>query len=55
MSSKIFYASLGAEIFRIGRNTTTESNNFKLSYQILISRMINKGAKLKTIEKCLGK
>ena len=42
--SKIFYASLGVEILRIGR-TSIDFNKFKLSYETLISRMINQGAK----------
>ena len=46
---KIKDASLRAKILRIGR-TITDFNKFKTSCETLISRIINQGAKLKSIE-----
>ena len=54
MLSKIFHSSRRAEIHRIDR-TTTGFKNFKSSCHTLISRQVNQGAKLKYIEKFLGK
>ena len=54
MPSKIFFSSRGAEIQRIDR-TTTGFKNFKSSCHTLLSRLVNQGAKLKFIEKILGK
>ena len=38
--SKIFYASLGAEVIRTGR-TTTDFNKFKLSFETLTPWMLS--------------
>lgn len=51
---KIKDASLRAKILRIGR-TITDFNKFKTSCQTLILRIINQGAKLKSIEQCFYK
>ena len=47
-SSKVFDALIGAGILKIGRSTT-DLNNSKFSGEALLSRMINQGAKLKSI------
>ena len=50
---KILYASLGTENLRICRSTTG-FNEFKLSCETLISRMIaQRGVMLKSIDLCL--
>ena len=54
MPSKIFLSYHGAEIQRIDR-TTTGFKNFKSSCHTFISRLVNRGAKLKFIENFLGK
>ena len=51
---KIFYASLGIGILKIGR-TTTDFNKFIISCETLISRMIDQRSKLKSTERFLCK
>ena len=51
---KIFLASLGVDILRIGR-ITTDFSKFKSLCETLISKMISEGAMLKSIERCLCK
>ena len=48
-TSKIFYASLGTGILKIGR-TNTDFNKF-ISCETFISKMINQGSKLKSTER----
>ena len=50
---KIFYASLGTGILKIGR-TTTDFNKFIIC-ETLISRMIDQRSKLKSTERFLCK
>ena len=58
MPSKIFYASLGSEILRLGR-TTNDITSLKYNVNNLLSRMKKQGAKetntVKTIKKVFGK
>ena len=52
--SKMFYATLGAEILRIGR-TSTVLERFVTSSQAVIKRMQKQGGKSIPILKCLNK
>ena len=54
MPSKIFSATLGAEVLSIAR-TTTESENFNRSYAKKISRMMKQGGTIRRIKECLHK
>ena len=58
MPSKIFYASLGSEILRLGR-TTNDVCSLKCNVNTLLKRMKNQGAKeidtVKIIKKVYGK
>ena len=54
MPSKIFYASLAAEVLRIGRTTTT-SIDFCSSTSSIIKRMMKQGAKIYRIRNSLKK
>ena len=52
--SKMFYATLGAEVLRIGR-TSTVLNSFVSSSQRIIKRMQKQGGRSSAIVKCLQK
>ena len=54
MPSSIFYSSIGAEILRIGRSTTT-LDNFKRTARKLLLRMSKQGAQRSRLERLLIK
>ena len=54
MPSKIFYASLGSEVLRLGR-TTNDVHSLKSNIDTLLKRMRNQGAKQINTEKVIKK
>ena len=52
--SKTFYATIGAEILRIGR-ACTSTEAFVKSARSILQRMLNQGAKIKDLDRLLKK